>query len=172
MAHFRFVTLWEIAAPREAVWDVLVDYEQWPTWWPSVKEIMELEAGDPVTGIGQKSLFRWKTPLGYGFDFATSTLEVTPPLLLVARAEGQIIGEGRWELTTTEQGTEVVYFWTVETTQHWMDWMASVMRPLMEWNHAATMRQGGKGLAKFMNSPLLRNEDIDSKLRDRNTSLV
>jgi uncharacterized protein YndB with AHSA1/START domain len=44
----------EVAAPSDAVWDVLTDFERWPTWNPDVKEMS-------FNGeVAEGSEFRWK----------------------------------------------------------------------------------------------------------------
>jgi uncharacterized protein YndB with AHSA1/START domain len=44
----------EIAAPPDAVWDVLTDFDRWPTWNPDVSSMTF--GGDVVEGAE----FRWK----------------------------------------------------------------------------------------------------------------
>jgi uncharacterized protein YndB with AHSA1/START domain len=48
----------EIAAPPEAVWDVLTDFERWPSWNPDVKSLSF--SGEAAEG----SVFRWKAGPG------------------------------------------------------------------------------------------------------------
>jgi carbon monoxide dehydrogenase subunit G len=55
----------EIVAVRDAVWDVLTDFERWPSWNPDVKS---LSLGGEVAPGTQ---FRWKA----GGASITSTLE-------------------------------------------------------------------------------------------------
>ena len=63
----------EIAASSQAVWDVLTDLENWPSWNPDVKS-MSVQ-GDLAAG----SVFRWKA----GPGTITSTIErVEAPRLI------------------------------------------------------------------------------------------
>jgi len=64
----------EIAAPPEAVWDVLTAFNRWPTWNPEVKSIAIRE---PVV-VG--STFRWKA----GPSTVTSTIQRLEPPRLIA----------------------------------------------------------------------------------------
>jgi uncharacterized protein YndB with AHSA1/START domain len=48
----------EVAAPPDAVWDVLTDFDRWPTWNPDVKS-MSFD-GDVAEG----SKFRWRSGPG------------------------------------------------------------------------------------------------------------
>lgn len=63
----------EIAAPPEAVWDVLTAIEQWPSWNPDVKSVSM--QGPAAEG----TVFRWKA----GPGTITSTIrQVEPPRLI------------------------------------------------------------------------------------------
>lgn len=160
MAHYKFLTLWLLDAPIEQVWQAIADYQHLPTWWPSVARIMQLEPG-AENGVGSVWQMTWKTPLSYTLTFDSRITQLEPPTLLTLTASGEVDGTGRWELATTEAGTVVHYYWTVSTTKAWMNALALVMRPVMEWNHNATMRQGGEGLAKFLGVQLLKAEAVD-----------
>jgi uncharacterized membrane protein len=48
----------EIAAPAEAVWDVLTAIDRWPTWNPDVKSVSMQEP------VAEGSVFRWKAGPG------------------------------------------------------------------------------------------------------------
>jgi hypothetical protein len=51
MANFRYTV--EVFAPREKVWDVLVDVERWPEWTPTVTRAQRLDPG-PL-GLGSRT---------------------------------------------------------------------------------------------------------------------
>jgi uncharacterized protein YndB with AHSA1/START domain len=69
----------EIAAPPEAVWEVLTDLARWPSWNPDVKS-MSFEGA-----VAEGSDFRWKA----GPGTITSTLRrVERPLLRKSLATG------------------------------------------------------------------------------------
>jgi uncharacterized protein YndB with AHSA1/START domain len=63
----------EIAASPQSVWDVLTDFEQWPSWNPDVKS-MSMQGG-----LATGSVFRWKAGPGK----ITSTIHhLEPPNLI------------------------------------------------------------------------------------------
>jgi uncharacterized protein YndB with AHSA1/START domain len=64
----------EIAAPPDVVWEVLTDFNRWPTWNAAVKS---MSAPEPVA-VG--SVFRWKAGPGR----ITSTIQHLEPPRLVA----------------------------------------------------------------------------------------
>lgn len=160
MAHYRFLTVWLLDAPIDQVWQAIADYQHLPTWWPSVVQIVQLEPGAPG-GLGSLWQMTWKTPLSYKLTFESQITQIEPPTRLTIAATGDVEGTGRWELSTTAAGTLVHYEWTVRTTRAWMNALALVIRPVMEWNHDAIMRQGGAGLAKFLGVQLLKAEAVD-----------
>jgi uncharacterized protein YndB with AHSA1/START domain len=157
MAKYNFVTIWVLAAPIEKVWAAIVDYKSLPSWWQSVAKVEAIESADQ-NGIGGVWDMTWKTPLSYTITFRSTVIESNPPHILAIKAIGEVEGNGRWELSATDEGTLVNYYWTVRTTKAWMNRLAVVMRPLLEWNHNATMRIGAKGLAALLGAKLIREE--------------
>ena len=51
MIQYKFVTVWRMAAPIEAVWEAIYRSETWPAWWESVRRVVEVARGDD-DGIG------------------------------------------------------------------------------------------------------------------------
>ena len=45
MAEYHFVSIWQINAPIERVWEEIHHAERWPSWWKYVTGVDELEAG-------------------------------------------------------------------------------------------------------------------------------
>jgi uncharacterized protein YndB with AHSA1/START domain len=160
MAEYQFVTRWHIAAPIEQVWDALIHSEDWHSWWDAVESVTELEPGEP-DGSGNRRRFVWKTPLSYKLAFDTRVARIQAPVMMEAVAIGDVEGHGLWEMSTTDRGTEVIYTWTVRTTKPWMNYLAAIARPLLEWNHNVIMRQGGKGLAQWLQAELLEMESVE-----------
>ena len=62
MAEYAFLTAWRVAAPREAVFEVLHASELWPEWWDGVESVHKLEDGD-ADGRGSLGRYRWRTAL-------------------------------------------------------------------------------------------------------------
>jgi uncharacterized protein YndB with AHSA1/START domain len=157
MVEFRFLTIWLLEAPIEKVWEAIADYEHLPSWWKSVDQIEQIQPGNDL-GVGSIWHMVWKTPLSYTLTFRSEMIHVEPPDRLELRATGEVEGTGKWELSTVEEGTLVHYYWIVRTTKPWMDFLALLIRPLLEWNHNAIMQQGAEGLAQFLGADLLRSE--------------
>jgi uncharacterized membrane protein len=52
MSTFRYSV--EVFAPREKVWEILIDVERWPEWTPTVTRAERLEPGALVVGSRTK----------------------------------------------------------------------------------------------------------------------
>ncbi|NJP11087.1 MAG: polyketide cyclase [Leptolyngbyaceae cyanobacterium RU_5_1] len=155
MAEYRFLTVWLLDAPIEKVWEAIVDYNRLPIWWKAIAKVEEIRPGDS-TGVGSVCRMTWKTPLSYSLTYESTVTLIEPLHRLELHAVGELEGSGRWEVSTTEAGTLVHYYWMVRTTKTWMNLLALLIRPLMEWNHNAIMEQGGKGLAHYLGPQLLQ----------------
>jgi uncharacterized protein YndB with AHSA1/START domain len=154
VAAYRFLTTWLLAAPRERIFQEIWDSERWPSWWPGVESVVELEPGDEE-GVGSLGRYVWKSRLPYRLTFDTRVTRVERPRYLEGEATGELAGTGRWRLFEQDGVTAVVYEWDVRTTSRWMNLLAPVVRPVFGWNHDAVMRWGGEGLARRLGAPLL-----------------
>ncbi len=155
MTSYSFVTIWEIEAPVEKVWEVVLDMETWPQWWPLVKSVAKLGPGD-ANGIGSRWHFVYASRLPYTLEFDSELTRVEPPCVLEGATEGELAGIGRWHLSQEGTVTRVRYVWNVESTIWWMNLLAPVMRPLFSWNHAQVMKQGAEGMAAHLCAKLVR----------------
>ena len=62
--QFDLVTDWAFEAPPERVWAILRAVEDWPSWWPSVRKVEPVAAGDG-DGVGAIHRLTWQTALPY-----------------------------------------------------------------------------------------------------------
>ena len=154
MARYRFLTTWVLEASREDAFQAIWDSERWPSWWPGVEAVVEVEPGDEE-GVGSLGRYVWKSRLPYRLEFEMRTTKVERPRLMEGRSVGELTGTGRWRLFEENGTTAVLYEWDVETTRAWMNWLAPLARPVFAWNHDAVMRWGGEGLARLLGTRLL-----------------
>ena len=153
-ADFELITDWHIAADIYAVWQALNHPDYWPRWWPYVRTVEKLRAGD-AEGLGSLYNIEWTSKLPYEFAFDVETVEVVRPERIRALARGQLNGQGVWELSSDESSTRVRYTWTVNLGKPWMRRVKFVAAPIFRWNHNAVMRAGAVGLARHLNTKLL-----------------
>jgi carbon monoxide dehydrogenase subunit G len=154
MASYSFTTHWRVEAPIDRVWDAIHDVERYPAWWPNVRRVEKLAAGDE-RGVGARTRFVYKSRLPYLLEFETVATRVERPHLMEVASRGELEGTGRWTLSQDGPVTVVRYDWNVRTTRRWMDLLAPIARPLFEWNHHVSMRDGGRGLARLLGARLL-----------------
>lgn len=149
-ASFAFVSGWQLSAGRDAIWEALTDFQQWPVWWPALKKVVETIHGD-AAGIGQKATAVWQGPLGYSLRMSIEAVERVHPDYLRGVASGDVVGEGLWRLSATADGwTAIEFEWNVRATKRWMVAVAPVARPVFIAGHDKVMEEGARGLASHL----------------------
>jgi len=141
------LTTWILAAPRQALWDVLADVRSWPQWWRGVEAASELEAGDERR-VGSRYRVRWHGRLPYRVELEFAVETVREPLLMAGRSDGDLAGSGTWRLFEHGGVSAVTYEWDVRPTRAWMRALTPVARPVFRAEHDRLMRAGGDGLAR------------------------
>ena len=153
--HYTWLTTWTFAASPARVWQAISRPDEWPRWWPYVAEVRLLRAGDE-DDLGAVRRFVWRTRLPYRVRFDAETLAVEQERLLVARAMGDVDGQGTWRLYPEALdncvGTRVDYEWRILLDQPWMRRLAPIAAPVFKWNHDGVMRAGAAGLKRYLQS--------------------
>jgi uncharacterized protein YndB with AHSA1/START domain len=158
---YAFVSCWELSAEQQAVWDALVDFQQWPVWWPALQNAVETIEGDP-SGIGQSATASWKGPVGYSLNMTLTAVERNEPVYLRGEATGDVVGEGSWILETKPDGwTRVEFNWNVRANLKWMEAVAPLARSIFVSAHHHVVRKGAQGLATY----------LDAEIRDFDASV-
>ncbi|MEV6399935.1 SRPBCC family protein [Streptomyces sp. NPDC051907] len=144
-SHYRFHTVWDLPAAPAAVYDVLAKAEEYPLWWPQVRE---------VTPLGEdRGAARFRSFLPYELLVTARALRRDPAArVLEIQLEGDLEGWARWTLAARpdDTGTRAVYEQEVEVRNPLMRRLALPCRPLFRANHAAMMRGGRRGLAAYL----------------------
>lgn len=161
MAEYRFVTLWQIEAPLEKVFDAILDSRQWPQWWRGAREVRELERGD-ARGVGSIRRYVWQSPTLYRITFDARAESIEQPYRIQASVSGDLVGSGHWHFSHHAQITTIRYDWQVRTTRRWMIALGAVLRHPFAINHRILMRRGGHGLAHHLKAPLILERSFDS----------
>ncbi|MFC8235912.1 SRPBCC family protein [Streptomyces sp. NPDC056663] len=138
-SHYRFVSIWDVSAPPAVVYEVLERAEEYPRWWPQIREAATV---DDATGT-----MRIRSFLPYDLvmtvresrrDPAAGVLEVT--------LDGDLDGWARWTVTAHGTGTRATYEQEVEVRRTVMRLLAVPGRVVFRANHALMMRAGRRGL--------------------------
>jgi len=143
--HYRFETRWLLEASRESAYDVLVDLEHYPRWWPQIRAVVKL--GDDHALVACRSVLPF-----------TLHLELRPVVrdpeagVLEVSIDGDLVGFSRFTLTPTAGGIDARYEQEVETRTRMLD-ATRWVRPTVRANHAWMMRSARLGLTARLSAP-------------------
>ncbi|GGX95379.1 SRPBCC family protein [Streptomyces anandii] len=144
--HYRFRSLWSLPAPPAAVYGALARLEDYPRWWPQIREVREVRRSGEVTGV-----VRIRSVLPY--DITVTAREVrrdrAAGVLKVAMT-GDLDGWARWTLTAHGAGTLARYDQAVRVNKPLLRHFAVPGRPVFRLNHRLMMRAGRRGLAAHL----------------------
>ncbi|MFF5976135.1 SRPBCC family protein [Streptomyces sp. NPDC012769] len=143
--RYRFRSVWRLAAPPEAVYAALECAEDYPRWWPQVREVVPV---DETTGTA-----RFRSLLPYDLVVTARARRRDPAARVLEIAlGGDLEGWARWTLSTLPDGTgtHALYEQEVEVRSPLMRALAVPGRPVFRVNHALMMRAGRRGLAAHL----------------------
>lgn len=154
MSHYMFETEWQLTAPIDRVFDVLIRVDQFAKWWPSVKSSRSIEVGDD-NGVGAKAEYTLRSPLGYSMRFETTGIDGERPNRIRSTVRGDLIGTGTYFLTEADEATSVRLNWYVSTTKRWMNLVGGLAKPLLAFSYHHVMREGCAAMASHSGARLL-----------------
>ncbi|MDT7843942.1 SRPBCC family protein [Streptomyces justiciae] len=141
--HYRFHTRWALPAPPSAVYDVLAEAEDYPRWWPQVREVNRL---DDTTGV-----IVIRATLPYSLSFTAREVRRDPAAgVLEIAMTGDLEGWARWTISAGGAGTLAVYDQVVDVNKPLLRRLAVPGRPVFRANHRLMMRAGRRGLAAYL----------------------
>ncbi|MFD9243611.1 SRPBCC family protein [Streptomyces sp. NPDC059556] len=144
--RYRFRSVWRLAAPPDAVYAVLERAEEYPRWWPQVREVLPV---DDTTGTA-----RFRSLLPYDLVVTARALRRDPAArVLEVGLGGDLEGWARWTLTPEGAGTHALYEQEVEVRARLLRALAVPGRPVFRANHALMMRGGRRGIAARLKGP-------------------
>ncbi|MEV5343880.1 SRPBCC family protein [Streptomyces sp. NPDC052676] len=138
--HHRFRSLWRLPAPPDVVYAALERVEDYPRWWPQVREVTRL---DEHTGI-----IRVRSVLPYDLTFTSREVRRDPAArVLEAALTGDVDGWSRWTVTPHGTGSLARYDQEVRVRKPLLRRLAVPGRPFFRANHRLMMRAGRRRLA-------------------------
>ncbi|MEU0401415.1 SRPBCC family protein [Streptomyces sp. NPDC006197] len=141
--RYRFRCVWRLAATPDSVYAVLERAEDYPRWWPQVREVAPL---DDTTGTA-----RFRSLLPYDLVVTVRALRRDPAAgVLEIGLGGDLEGWARWTLTADGAGARALYEQEVEVRARLLRALAVPGRPVFRANHALMMRGGRRGLAALL----------------------
>ncbi|MFF4802055.1 SRPBCC family protein [Streptomyces sp. NPDC001351] len=141
--HYRFRSRWVLPASPATVYDVLERAEEYPRWWPQVREVTRL---DDTTGV-----IRIRSLLPYDLRFTAREARRDPGAgVLEIVMSGDIEGWARW--TITAQGADALarFEQAVHVHKALLRRFAVPGRPVFRANHRLMMRAGRRGLVTYL----------------------
>lgn len=155
MSHYRFVSTWATHVPPERCWSILERSlrDGRIAWWPQVEihgvGIRGADGGGTVRVEPDEPLrMRVRSPLGYALEVELRLTEVEAPRRLAARSRGDLDGGGTLDIHRTEDGSDLVWTWTVTPRRRWMRVTGPLLRPAFAAAHTAVMRRGERGFRR------------------------
>ncbi|MGP4044403.1 SRPBCC family protein [Streptomyces sp. 2A115] len=141
--HYRFRSLWALAAPLGDVYDALADAERYPRWWPQVREVTPLDERSGVVRI--------RSVLPYDLVFTAREVRRDPAAgILEITMTGDVNGWARWTLAAGGPGTRARYDQEVHVAKPLLRRLAVPGRPVFRVNHTLMMRAGRRGLVAYL----------------------
>src|SRR3954470_774886 len=144
--EYLFVDEWDVAAPREAVFDALADARTYPDWWRPVYLSVDAD-GEPA--VGKRSHQRFKGRFPYHLRTTSEIVRLERPHVVAGEVDGDLRGAGVWTLTETPAGTHVRFDWRVHADRPLLRVLTPVLRPAFRWNHAWAIKQAVAGLEPY-----------------------
>jgi hypothetical protein len=138
-ATYSFTEDWLVPRGPEELYDVLVDVERHPTWWPQVRAVAKLD--EDVALVACRSLLPY-----------TLHLELRPVRrdreagVLDASLDGDLVGSCSWRIAAHPEGSRLLFEQEVTLPSACLRRASTVARPLLVANHAWMMRGALRGL--------------------------
>ncbi|MGW1890783.1 SRPBCC family protein [Streptomyces sp. NPDC002004] len=142
-SHYRFRSVWDVPAAPAAVYAVLECAEEYPRWWPQVREVTPHDAHSGT------ARFRSFLPYDLVLTVRETQRDAGAGVLEIAMT-GDLEGWARWTVRPAPGGTRARYEQEVDVRKPLMRRLAVPGRPLFLLNHALMMRAGRRGLAAFL----------------------
>jgi uncharacterized protein YndB with AHSA1/START domain len=145
--QYIFLSEWQVDAPQDQVFDVLVDSRTYPEWW--IPTYVEGESdGPPEPGCVSRVKFKGKLP--FVLKATSRLIRVNRPNEFEAEVEGDLRGVAVWTLSAADGKVHVRFDWRVFADRPLLRYLSPVLRPLFRWNHAMAMRQAIRNLEPYV----------------------
>lgn len=144
--RYVFHSQWHIEASADSVYDTLRDVASYPTWWPQVRSVRQL---DETSGeLCCRSL------LPYDLTFVIRReIEDRGERILQAHQSGDLEGTSRWTVTANGAGSVAAFDEDVVVRNALVRHAGLIARPILRVNHDLMMREGERGLRRYLRTP-------------------
>jgi hypothetical protein len=145
-SHYVFSSVWQLPAPPDEAYDVLIDAAGYPTWWPQVRAVRQI---DESTG---EMVCRSLLPYELTFVVHAERQDRVAGVLR-ARVDGDLIGITQWTLRPAGTGgvaCRAVFDEDVRVGSGLLRAAGVLARPALRFNHDLMMRAGERGLQRLL----------------------
>lgn len=152
---YYFNNSWRINAPREQIWNELVNYKKWPDWCDGLEKIEPVNRFEHLqTGNHLRSV--WKGSLPYSIRFDAIIDKINPCSFLAFNVKGDLHGKGSCRIRPFDSHTLINFVWNVAPTKLWMRMSSPFARPIFMDNHDQIIGQAILGFTRMVEQ---KNED-------------
>lgn len=145
---YNFHDEWEVKAPFDKAWEAISDSAHWQRWWPGLKSAVVIQQSPGI--IGSCVELTWRSKTGYRLKHSVAITEITPGKSIEFTSDGDLKGYGTWKFKKQGLVTGMFIDWHVETSKNWMNILSPILRPVFNYNHAALMKSGERGLNQYL----------------------
>lgn len=150
---YAFVTTFEVGAPPEDVFALVVEPEPWLAHWGDVITVDRRQPPGP-DGTGSSIAGSVRAPWGYRIGGRIDVVAADRPERVEMQVTGTIRGSGLWRLQPTRRGTAARFTWTVWPVARWLRVLTLVARPTLEAAHATVVRHAVDAAAAHLDAPV------------------
>lgn len=137
---------WRVPGKAEEVYDILMDVEALPKWWPANFLDVSLITRSDEAGVGRMAAFRTTGLLPIVQHWQAEVVEARRPEALHIRVTGDFEGEGQWRFAQRGEMVEATFRWSVRIEKPVIRWLAAVLKPLFALDHNWAMDKGEQSL--------------------------
>ncbi|WP_090054818.1 SRPBCC family protein [Lentzea fradiae] len=150
--RYRFHSVWHVDASPCAVYEVLSDLANYPSWWREIRSATRI---DDETGE-----LRCRSFLPFDLVIQVRrSIRNQQAGLLRASLSGDIEGVATWEIIGRDGGTDLMFDQEVVVNKALLRRLALIAKPFFRGNHDLMMRGGFKGLKQALEERPVRRRD-------------
>ncbi len=148
---FRFRSIWRVPAPLVTVWNTVGKVSEYPRWWPGIARVDVLAGQELPIAVGTQAAYEVHSPL-YTLHYQTEVTEFDTGVYILATAQGDLEGTGKWTFKENTNETEAVFDWNVKLNPPFLRALSGLpgAKSVMRFFHDWLMNDGEKGLQQLI----------------------
>jgi ribosome-associated toxin RatA of RatAB toxin-antitoxin module len=162
---FAFKSVWRIPAELVEIWNTVGKVSDYPMWWPGIEKVTVLKGPELPISIGTVARYTVASPF-YRLHYQTEVKEFETGKYILAHAEGDLAGTGKWTFTRSPQETVATFDWNVRVAPPLLRVLSHVApaRAVMHYFHNQLMDAGERGLQALHQETVKKKLSAQQKL--------